>query len=155
LLAAVELGGEEGADVVEEGDDELGFVVVAVGEFRLTLHSLLRTDEGDRRELLNQPLSGFGLHPVQQVVFVEEVIGDLGDVRVAAVLGAEEDAGLALVLEADEEGDVGGHYGGDCFGFGGFEDLLLLEFLLLKAEGNNRGQLQRITHSNQLPTVKP
>lgn len=81
---------DERCQVVEEGDDELGLVVVAIAELGLRLVAFLGGDERDGRELGQQPLTLLFTYAVLQVVFVEEVVGNLGDVRMAAVLCPKE-----------------------------------------------------------------
>jgi len=89
--AFIKLSVDQSRQIVEESHDELGFVVVTIAELTFGLDSFLCRDERDRSEILQQSFPCFRLDTIFEVVFVEEVVRYLGDVRMAAVLGAEQD----------------------------------------------------------------
>lgn len=91
---------DKSCEVVEKGHDEFRLVIVPVGELRLGFVAFLSRNESNRWEFAEETLSLLFFHSILQVALVEEVVGYLSDVGMAAVLRSQQNRGLTLVLKS-------------------------------------------------------
>ena len=99
----------QSGQIVQQSHNKLRFVVIAIAEFGLRFIAFFSTDERDGRELLKQAFALLFPHAILKVILVKQVIGYLGNVRMAAVLCPQQDRGLTLVLKSNEQWYVWRH----------------------------------------------
>ena len=85
---SVKLVVDKRCKVVEKSDDEFSFVIVSVAELRLWLEAFFCRDKCDWGETAEKSLSLLLPNAILQVIFVEKIVGNLSDVRVASVLSS-------------------------------------------------------------------
>ena len=105
-------------------------------------------------KLPEESLSRIFCYAILQCTFVEEVIGNICDDGVTAVLSTKDDAGLTLSLKADKQRQMWLHSRTPPFVLRRFQNLLLLQSFLLEVERNNWRQLQRISHGQKFSTIE-